>query len=326
MASPKVFISSTCYDLKYIRENLKYFVKTIGYEPILSEEGDVFYNPEIHTHDSCIEEIPNSQIFVLIIGGRYGGEFRDSTKSITNHEYKEAVRLKIPIFTLVEESVYSEHFVYTKNRRNIEIDFTKIQYPSVDNIKIFDFIDEVRKSTLNNAIVPFRNFTDIEDYLKKQWAGMMFNFLVIRNEENRLLDTLDVLSSMNERIEIISQQILNTVGTDESNITVKLYEGLLDVEAFRYFGFLKIKPTPKDILKIHTLDNLFKEYNKDISISEDKGFTISSSSMSKPKYDSFVKDYQVMREILVDILQSNNMTPEAYIEMIEAKEKDKIRV
>jgi len=59
MATPRVFISSTYYDLKYIRENLKYFIKTLGYEPTLSEDGDVFYNPKKHTHDSCISEVPS---------------------------------------------------------------------------------------------------------------------------------------------------------------------------------------------------------------------------------------------------------------------------
>jgi hypothetical protein len=52
MAIPRVFISSTWYDLKYIRENLRYFVKTLGYEPVLSEEGSVFYDPSLHTHDA----------------------------------------------------------------------------------------------------------------------------------------------------------------------------------------------------------------------------------------------------------------------------------
>jgi hypothetical protein len=42
MATPRVFISSTCYDLKYIRENLKFFIQNAGYEPVLSEEGNVF--------------------------------------------------------------------------------------------------------------------------------------------------------------------------------------------------------------------------------------------------------------------------------------------
>lgn len=73
MANPRVFVSSTCYDLGEVRDSLYSFIKSYNFDPVLSERGDVFYHPELHTHDSCIKEIENCQIFVLIIGGRFGG-------------------------------------------------------------------------------------------------------------------------------------------------------------------------------------------------------------------------------------------------------------
>ena len=94
MASPRVFVSSTWYDLRYIRENLKYFIRTLGYEPVLSEEGSVFYDPKIHVQDACICEIPNCQLFILIIGGRCGAAFKDTRPSVMSAEYLEAARLK----------------------------------------------------------------------------------------------------------------------------------------------------------------------------------------------------------------------------------------
>ncbi|MAF85774.1 MAG: hypothetical protein CL875_04780 [Dehalococcoidales bacterium] len=57
MAIPRVFISSTCYDLKYIRENLKCFIRTLGYEPVLSEEGPIYFDPAMSTQDSCLREV-----------------------------------------------------------------------------------------------------------------------------------------------------------------------------------------------------------------------------------------------------------------------------
>ena len=48
----------------------------------LHDRGDVFYHPDIHTHDSCLNEIGN-QLFILIIGGRFGGKYvADPDKSI----------------------------------------------------------------------------------------------------------------------------------------------------------------------------------------------------------------------------------------------------
>jgi hypothetical protein len=172
MAIPKVFIASTCYDLKYIRSNLKYLIETLGYEPVLSEHGDIFFSPNEHTHNSCLNEIENCQLFILIIGGRFGGNFQNSEKSITNKEYEKAFERKIPIFTLIEQDVYSQHLVYIENKNNENIN--NFKFPSVDSIKIFDFIDIVRKQSINNAIYPFSNFYDMEDYIKNNLQVYFF--------------------------------------------------------------------------------------------------------------------------------------------------------
>lgn len=38
-------------------------------------------------------------------------------------------------------------------------------YPSVDSTKIFGFIEEVRTNSVNNALNPFNDFSDIESLL-----------------------------------------------------------------------------------------------------------------------------------------------------------------
>lgn len=206
MAVPRVFVSSTCYDLKHIRENLKYFIKNLGYESVLSDDGDVYYDTESHTHDACLKEVETCQIFILIIGGRYGGEFNNSDKSITNHEYKVAVEKELPIFTLVESAVYGEHFTYAKNKKDNPEIYQKVKYPNSDSTKIFDFIDEVRKQKVNNGFSTFHNYLDIETYLKKQWAGMLYDLLYKRkkmNESkktNKLLESLEVATSKSEQL------------------------------------------------------------------------------------------------------------------------------
>lgn len=237
MAIPRVFISSTCYDLKHIRENLKFFVKTIGYEPVLSDDGDVFYSPYSHTHESCLKEVESCQLFILIIGGRYGGNFKDSDKSITNNEYKEAVKQNIPIFTLVETGVYSDHNVYNKNKKDKPDIYKNISYPNIDDIKIFDFIDEVRRNGKNNAIQPFRNFSDIEMYLKKQWAGMMYDFLIEKNKEseskltNKLLDNIDLASKKTEEL---VKYLLKQSNQDNTNIDKEIENINNKVEAEKF--------------------------------------------------------------------------------------------
>uniref|UniRef100_UPI0040481FE6 DUF4062 domain-containing protein n=1 Tax=Shewanella sp. TaxID=50422 RepID=UPI0040481FE6 len=239
MAIPRVFISSTCYDLKHIRENLKYFVKTIGYEPVLSDDGDVYYNVDAHTHDACLSEVATCQLFILIIGGRYGGEHNDKEGSITNNEYREAVKNKIPIFTLVESAVYSDHHTYLSNRKSNPDFYEKIAYTSIDNIKIFGFIDEVRKNSINNALVSFNNFADMESYLKKQWAGMMYDLLAERKRAddsritNRLIDDLKIAT---EKSEELIKTLLRI--TDAEHAEEKISEVELKARAESFLGWM----------------------------------------------------------------------------------------
>ena len=42
MAKPRVFVSSTYYDLKYVRERLERFISAYCFDPILFESDEVF--------------------------------------------------------------------------------------------------------------------------------------------------------------------------------------------------------------------------------------------------------------------------------------------
>lgn len=321
MATPRVFVSSTYYDLKYIRENLKYFIRTIGYEPTLSEEGDVFYNPKKHTHDACISEVPSCQIFVLIIGGRFGGKFKDTDKSITNNEYLEAVKQKIPVFALVETSVFAEHQIYNENLKvGGKTKADSISYPSTSNPKVFEFIDEVRQNAINNAIVPFKDFSDIESYLKKQWAGMMFTFLASESEENRVADTLSALTLMSQKIELLSKQILSSVGSAKAILTIKLYEVIISFECFRDLTFIGIKPTPQDILKYPDIVKLGQAYKKEIKAyekdeeDEDGQYSLTSSgSMGAERFEYNKEEYLKLRNELLRLISESGLTLEDYL-------------
>ncbi len=321
MATPRVFISSTCYDLKYIRENLKFFIRTLGYESVLSEEGDVFYNPKMHTHDSCISEIENVQMFVLIIGGRFGAKFKDTEKSITNAEYENAIANHIPIFALVESGVYSDHFVFQKNKTN-----KSVNYPSVDNTKIFDFIDEVRKNAINNALIPFRDFADIEMYLKKQWAGMMHYFLVSESETKRVTDLLKEISTATQKIEFFTKNIATNTSDTETLTDIKLYDEMIGNDAIGTLSnSWKIKINPYSVLAKETFD---EAANNKIEILADKGSVIYGASeydnnyrLSQSAYEDKVKSYDLLRKRMISILEENGNTLENYLKKVTTANK-----
>ena len=275
MAIPRVFISSTCYDLKHIRENLKYFVKTIGYEPVLSEDGDVFYGPSNHTHDACLKEVQTCQIFVLVIGGRYGGEFKSSDTSITNSEYREAVSKGIPVFALVESAVHSDHHLYATNFKKNKEFAQQINYPSSDSTKIFEFIDEVRRQSENNAIYPFKDFSDMESYLRKQWAGMMYDFLDERDRikhseiTNKILDDLTQASRKSEEL---LKVLLKATSNDDADESIEKVNNYVEAEKFfkavmNYFGlhFISSEPLDSEVLIQRNINKYWFDFLDGIS-------------------------------------------------------------
>ena len=125
MAKPRVFVSSTYYDLKHIRASLEAFISSLGYESVLFESGDIAFQHEKALDLSCYEAVESSHIFVLIIGGRYGsaasGQTRPTAKpdemydfynSITVEEYRKARQKDIPIYIFLEKSVAAEYLTY----------------------------------------------------------------------------------------------------------------------------------------------------------------------------------------------------------------------
>lgn len=314
MAIPRVFMSSTCYDLRYIRENLKYFIKTLGYEPVLSEEGSVYFDPTLSTQDSCLREVPSCQLFVLIIGGRFGEAYKHTGASITNVEYREAVKSKIPIFALVDSSVHSEYFVYQKNKNNPEINENKIVYPSVDSTKIFDFIEEVRRNSVNNALVPFSDFSDIEAYLRQQWAGMMFSFLTRQNEDRRVADTLSTLTQISEKVEFLSTQILKSIGTEEAKLTSELYEVMMGHSCFRDLAWFKLRPTPRDVLQHNTFKDCATSLGKKLKVLYEADYDLGGDNeIASFRLASDSEDYLKLREEMLEVLSKYSISLEDFL-------------
>jgi hypothetical protein len=238
MASPRVFISSTCYDLAEIRDSLVSFFASFGFDVTLSERGDVFYHPDLHTHDACLKETSNCQLFILIIGGRFGGRYQaDKTKSITNAEFASAKQNKTPIFAFVKNNVLADHNVWQKNKsKSFAAD---IEYPSVDRKDhakdIFDFIDEVRLAPSNNGLFGFSYARDLQDVVRKQLAGMIFDFLKDRTLGKRLDDTsaaVENLANISVKIEELVKKIYKNVDQNAAPDVIERLENRSKAEEF----------------------------------------------------------------------------------------------
>jgi len=218
MAKPRVFVSSTFYDLKHIRSSIENFIDTLGYESILSEKGAIAYNPDIPLDESCYREVHSCDIFVLIIGGRYGSpasseakmdstSFYDRYESITKLEYENANSRDIPTYILIEKSVYAEYETFKRNRDN-----KTINYANVDSVNIFAFIDKILSQTRNNPIYQFEKHVEIESWLKLQWAGLFKDLIQNRKtqaEINELSKEVKELANINTTLKRYLEEIVS---------------------------------------------------------------------------------------------------------------------
>lgn len=228
MPKPRVFISSTFYDLKHIRASLEMFVEQLGYEPVLSEKGSISYDPSYALDESCYREVRSTDIFVLLIGGRYGSEvssekhenvrvFYDRYESITKREYESASERDLPCYILVEKSVYAEYETFKNNRGN-----NSIVYAHVDSINIFHFLDGILSRPRNNPVYQFERHTDIQSWLRDQWAGLFRDLLSKKSESKQIANLAEQvagLSSVSTTLKRYLENVISKVGENDEAST-----------------------------------------------------------------------------------------------------------
>ncbi|WP_395047118.1 DUF4062 domain-containing protein [Flavobacterium sp.] len=172
MNKVNVFVSSTCYDLSQIRADMSDFIISLGHQPFLSEFDNFPINPNIQTIENCINNVKKeSDIFVLIIGNRYGSLI-ESGHSITNLEFLTAKNKNIPIYTFIDKKVLTALSFWKSNKN---ADFNNI----VDNVKIFEFIEDIRE---NHKLwsFEFEKSQDIISILKTQISYLFKESLNLR--------------------------------------------------------------------------------------------------------------------------------------------------
>jgi uncharacterized protein DUF4062 len=173
-SAPAVLVSSTFYDLRQIRADLARFIADeLGYVPLLSELSSFPVDPDLDTVANCRARVEkDADIFVLVIGGRYGSIDDKTDRSITNLEFLAARQKGIPVYAFVEKSVSA---VVPTWRANPSADFSA----TVDTPRLFDFIEYVR-SRERVWTFSFETAQDITSVLRRQLAYLFHDALRIR--------------------------------------------------------------------------------------------------------------------------------------------------
>ncbi len=243
---PRVFISSTYYDLKYVRENLEKVLFNLNFEPVLFESNKVTFEHGKPLDVSCFNEVKTCHMMVLIIGGRYGAVISDPNSqvekdiydkeyiSITRKEYETAIQHNIPIYIFIEKNVFSEYHTYKINR-NFYVEAVRkndFKFFFVESLNVFKFIDILS----SKAIKSFEKNEEIEEYLKDQISGMFYLYLESLksgSKQDQIYDTVselkNIVKSMSQMVNAVGQSVitdpvsLEAVINKQLNILISYY-------------------------------------------------------------------------------------------------------
>lgn len=253
MSSPRIFISSTCYDLQEIRLQLRLFIENFGYEPVMSEFGDIFYDYAIHVQDACLKEVEKSNIFVLIIGNNYGSAYHKSLgteehSSITHNEFKKALQTKIPKHIFINKFVEHDYKNYRKaletklketfskqkpkpeeieklkfeTQKNFDLNY---HFPENQYKSLFKFIELIYEQKTNNAVFTFDNVEEIKNSLKRQWSGFIFQHLTeyqLHNKKNEEVESLQQISNKLSNLEEIIKELVSGKKETENSLSIDI--------------------------------------------------------------------------------------------------------
>ncbi len=269
MAKPRIFVSSTCYDLKEIRSQIREFIIDYGYEPILSEFGDIFFDYGEHPQDSCFKEIEKCQMFVLIIGNSFGSTYYktsnlSSPSSITMEEFGKSIKCNVPKHVFINRFVDYDYNNYNRawdkhirklrdegklsddnaeNKLKVRREFDDTYpFPNDSYRNLFRFIEMIYAE--NVGVQTFEFSTDIKDCLKQQWAGAMYTFLT--KDKNIPMQEVQNLSQKIDGISATLRSLLEGKDSKEGKLSfdlssIRAAQNLSGIEEIKkqVFGYLE---------------------------------------------------------------------------------------
>ena len=205
MAKPRIFISSTYFDLRAIRSDLERYIKERNFDPVLNERGHIAYASSEKLEDYCYKEIAHCNILISIIGGRFGSSSNHDGYSISQKELKTALDQGKQIYIFIEKSVLNDYRTYEKNKNIAD----QISFSSVDNVKVLKFLDEVFNLPINNQYTAFDSSQDIINYLQEQWASLFHSLLqdAAKQKEVAVLEDLKATAkTLNQLVTFLTEE------------------------------------------------------------------------------------------------------------------------
>ncbi|MBD3351045.1 MAG: DUF4062 domain-containing protein, partial [Candidatus Lokiarchaeota archaeon] len=205
----RVFVSSTDLDLKYARGAIAEKLSELGFETVMFEKGSFVIDSDLNAHESCINSVKTSDIFILILDKRLGSPYLgiEDNPSITQMEYSTALENKIPII------------IFVNNRLEQERDFhTNIIKNSNKNIS-----SELLINKLNCAVTSYAESGKLVAFLHSIYQQYSSNFITYFDDLAQLIEGIE------RRLKALTPTILRILSTTQ-NTNVKTRATVLGKE------------------------------------------------------------------------------------------------
>jgi hypothetical protein len=261
VAAPRLFVSSTYYDLRFVRADLAILEEQMGVEVVRFEAGQIPYHTAPTLSEAICKEIDNCNILVSVIGGRYGSVIANDDRelSISQLEVERAVKSGLLLFAFIDADVLSQYSVFLANR----LSATSIRWPAVDDVRVFDFIKYIHDLPGRNPVFPFRTPREIQDILKIQLAGL-FCDLLQRVKQGHFASHLDQVISSAERLQTLQTDLAQREAQVDQRMREMvlpdhdIYATVQRVLGLAYRTFFRNKVELVTLLRAHLFDEILE--------------------------------------------------------------------
>jgi hypothetical protein len=258
MAGFTVFVSSTFYDLKYVRGALGAFFSSLGHEAVMFERGDIPHRGQRLDKES-VAAVTAADAVICILGGRYGTTLSDDDVSITEAEIRAALNQQKLAWVFVERNVDVEFETYRRNAGKQNVDYAHVQ-----DVRVFRLLEHLRRLPLTSPVIPFDSAADITDYLRRQFTTMLHEYVEARKAPGRHGLSRHVYSSAIEAAKDIEENLSECLRQDDT-----VFIRWLGMSMFNAWNTLVTilektlseASTPRVAVQIAMLDSKWKQFS-----------------------------------------------------------------
>lgn len=222
----KIFISSTCFDSKELRETLCSSINTLGHLPIMSETS-LYYSSNQTAEEACYNGIIESDIVIHILGRSFGStSMADSQYSVAQMELKTALNKEKNTFIFIPLEVQADYQTYVTNSKKTR----GIKYPHVpiNPKKVFDFIDYIYKE--NIPVLPYNTLDELVTKFKNQLSALFHERLNSRILKARDFFTQSYTNLSNEFYNDLQNcSTLSVIGLGQKRMFTTLSSQYVDI-------------------------------------------------------------------------------------------------